>query len=918
MPNKEVTLRLGNYCSIIVEHVSQGDTDWTWVFQVVDDHGQIYAPVVRYAILAGNKPDGHAFAYLCTMNGNTFQLPPSAYDIQMTAAAGNVKAELRLIGNNGKSLGTCNFTIRVEEGPEGAVTVASDSSLPAYLTILNKIGTIPDDVAGYIAEWLEAHISGGQGVAIDNTLSVQGAAADAKAAGDRLKALEEAIIETDDTLTVEGAAADAKAVGDALGGLFEYSFTSVAGYFKAGGSWSSPTAAEAEACTMYLPVKKGEKITFYYSTTSSHALWVRCTAFDAFRAYVSNFDNKVTGTERTCEFTVPDGVAFVAFSYSTFNDLTSVRVTKLMPRVDATLTLSDVPADALTVWQKLRNIQANDANVVADLGWEYGHIASDGTAPTGNKTRLRNSEYVAIGDNTQEILFSCDSGYKYGVYFYDNSNAVIRNTPQYDKWVTTPMRFVKPFGAASFKAVLARNDSANMVKADLDHFRIEMKANLNFIVDEMVPQLSADALTLTAQNYDFGWVEGNMNDDTGGPTIGTERLRSEYVRVGAGSIVRYTGSSYGVWIYRYDKDKNYLGHSGAYTNYFVVETDGYIRILIRLPSRTEEVQEREKQCVTVYRELPGGLVAAILESLYSDSAETDNLPPYYDAPIQTAIDNTKASMDTVGMDGDSFIWLSDVHWPNNVKVSWMAINRDMKAIPTLLNVINCGDTMNSASDGAVSAPEFMRLYMPAKGSLYNLVGNHDRACTNAQIYARLLKHMDGKVTYGGFGYFWFDNTATKTRYICLNTYDMNSSIDAAQLAWFSAVLEAMPDGYNALVFGHIFMDTPTHTGYEGAAITTQGTQIATASDAFNASHATKKVFAIFGGHTHFDAHIWSDGGIPIIMIDTDSTLACGPNTATGGTISESCIDVVTCDYTNKVVKCERIGRGESRVISYGS
>lgn len=226
MPNKEVTLRLGNYCPIIVEHVSQGDTDWTWVFQVVDDHGQIYAPVVRYAILAGNKPDGHAFAYLCTKDGDTYKLPPSAYDIQMTAAAGDVRAELRLLGSNGKGLGSCNFTIRVEEGPEGAVTVASDSSLPAYLTILNKIGTIPDDVAGYITEWLETHISGGQGVVVDNTLTVQGAAADAKAAGERLAALDERVedlenaqIETDATLSQEGAAADAKAVGDAISAL---------------------------------------------------------------------------------------------------------------------------------------------------------------------------------------------------------------------------------------------------------------------------------------------------------------------------------------------------------------------------------------------------------------------------------------------------------------------------------------------------------------------------------------------------------------------------------------------------------------------------------------------------------------------------------------------------------------------------
>lgn len=216
MPDKELELRIGDYSAIIVTDVSQGDTSWNWVFTVRNSFGELYAPAVRYAILAGHKPDGHAFAYLCNKVGDTYVLPPANYDVQMTAAAGLVSAELHLIDNSGRGIGTCNFTIHVERGPEGSVSVASASSLPAYLTILNKIGTIPDDVAGYISDWLEAHISGGQGVAVDNTLTVQGAAADAKATGDRLTALEDATIETDDTLTIEGAAADAKAVGDKL------------------------------------------------------------------------------------------------------------------------------------------------------------------------------------------------------------------------------------------------------------------------------------------------------------------------------------------------------------------------------------------------------------------------------------------------------------------------------------------------------------------------------------------------------------------------------------------------------------------------------------------------------------------------------------------------------------------------------
>ena len=223
--NKDITLYLDNRNPPPVMNVSQGDTDWLYRFTVMYNNA-VYSPSVTYVILTGHKPDGHVFAYRGAKSGNLYTVTPANANgnlVQMTAVAGDVPCELRLI-SGGRSVGTANFILHVEPGPEGVVTVASASALPAYTTILQELGvligkveTLPDDVPGWIGDWLEEHISGGQGVAVDNTLTVQGAAADAKATGDRIKALEDATIETDTSLTVAGAAADAEAVGKILG-----------------------------------------------------------------------------------------------------------------------------------------------------------------------------------------------------------------------------------------------------------------------------------------------------------------------------------------------------------------------------------------------------------------------------------------------------------------------------------------------------------------------------------------------------------------------------------------------------------------------------------------------------------------------------------------------------------------------------
>lgn len=555
-----------------------------------------------------------------------------------------------------------------------------------------------------------------------------------------------------------------------------------------------------------------------------------------------------------------------------------------------------------------------ETDVAQTLPWEQGTINSNGAPGSAMSTRVRNSDFVEIESGYTELRFEIISGYRYCVFFYDENEAVISGTPHYDTWMTESWTLTGPFTYAYYKVLLAKTDNGAINPTT-------GPANIKIIVTQKVPmdlskigevmdvveaQTSDEALTLTLENYDFGWRWGAIDDTSGGDITSQYKSvnRTDFIRVGEGTVVEYDGSStYGIAVHCYDEDKAFIGNSGNdYVRGYSVPQDGYIRIQLRAGATDSATIEQDKAAVTVLRKLPAGFI--------KDLVENGGLPSYYDAPIKTAITAAKADMITAGMTGDSFIFFSDVHWPNNTGRTYKVVDRIMQEIPTLQNVFNCGDTINAASDADESIPAFMKTHLPKHGTLYNLIGNHDIYVSDARLYAELLKHFEYKVITGGFGYYYFDNNATKTRYICLNTKGQGSDLGTAQLAWLNATLDSMPDGYNALVFAHILYNFASD--WHDAAITAHGTQIANACDTFNTNNANKKVFAIFGGHVHVDLDFTTPGGIPIVLIDNNGTNTWGPNTATAGTITEIVLDVVTVDYTNKTIKCERIGRGTSR------
>lgn len=194
-------------------NISQYDTGARVLkFQVYNGDSLFTFTNAMSVALVGTKPDGKGFSYTGTIASN---MPTFDVTAQMSAVAGKVRAEL-VVFESGKRCGSGNFVIFVEEGALGDGTDMSDSD---YAIINDALEAAFDldhfyaDLQNMVTEAVEdIQVQQGQTV-IDPTLTVSGAAADAKATGDMARKFLEALM----TETVGPAAI--VTTDDAAGGL---------------------------------------------------------------------------------------------------------------------------------------------------------------------------------------------------------------------------------------------------------------------------------------------------------------------------------------------------------------------------------------------------------------------------------------------------------------------------------------------------------------------------------------------------------------------------------------------------------------------------------------------------------------------------------------------------------------------------
>ena len=334
----------------------------------------------------------------------------------------------------------------------------------------------------------------------------------------------------------------------------------------------------------------------------------------------------------------------------------------------------------------------------------------------------------------------------------------------------------------------------------------------------------------------------------------------------------------------------------------------------------------------------------ILENTNAIEQIQPSVPSYFTSNVNQAIEKIKDNMAEVGMNGESFVFISDIHWDGNTKHSPSLI-REILNKTNVKDVLCTGDLINQGEKAEMASTLIacMKAFTFDAHPMITTRGNHDDNSnfpdeqvptyefTFAQYYSYWMKPMDGFITYLAENNcsFYYDKPTTKTRYIFVDTERHGTISGSSQVVpAICELLNTVEEGWHVVFIYHIYKYSENYSPGLGAVA------ISTIADAYNArsndtpipsyaitpdfSNANGNCVAIFAGHMHVDASYTTPDGIPIILIDTDCRNRSN-NTDypfVEGTVTEQAFDVITIDYVNKTIKCVRVGAGIDREFSY--
>ena len=302
------------------------------------------------------------------------------------------------------------------------------------------------------------------------------------------------------------------------------------------------------------------------------------------------------------------------------------------------------------------------------------------------------------------------------------------------------------------------------------------------------------------------------------------------------------------------------------------------------------------------------------------------IPTYY-TNFETAVNNARMDIASAGHKGISFIFSTDQHWEwANMRTSPAMIREAVRKLDLPMIVLG-GDIIDGGkgvtkSEAARRLSEAYAAYNLADTVLY-VIGNHDGndvgqtvdeyRLTYKEKYGILMKSLADKVVFSDIDTltrlaYYYDIQYLKTRCIVLDTGLEGIALYPTQLNWFTATLEATPDDYKIIIFGHIWR--------EHDELSLHGEAIIEIADDFNANSEGAEIVALIGGHNHRDYHSTTDEGINLIITDCDTRATHSDAGDAGMTVNDMCFDIITINYEIRTIDCRRVGRGSDRSYTF--
>lgn len=326
-----------------------------------------------------------------------------------------------------------------------------------------------------------------------------------------------------------------------------------------------------------------------------------------------------------------------------------------------------------------------------------------------------------------------------------------------------------------------------------------------------------------------------------------------------------------------------------------------------------------------------------------------DVPKYWQLALDAGVKMINAAMLDAGHHKSAFLFYTDAHWNYNSQKS-----------PNLLKYLYQHTGMNktffggdivlneSANEDAMAYLWQWREQLKGLPNHHSVVGNHDDGNTTNNLFSEeyvygylLAAEETPDIVRGDNGlYYYIDSPTEKTRYLCLDTAFQTALYDAVQLKFIVDALKSVPEHWHIVAVAHMWYDTdyaadPPVVGglsYAGQKVLrlfdaynarqagtmyvqASSTDTTTTTVAYDFTGCGGKVEFCIGGHTHWDYDGASDGGIPVILCETDSTLVRSGLDAALGTADESAVSGIIADYDAGKITVVRVGRGVSRVVN---